>query len=287
MAQVARGSADHRAAAAALGTPAGAYSKPRYRHQRKRRRTVVPYLSIIAVAALAVGGFMRDEDGDDPAGRGGAAPAATPAPATAPAVPPDAVDEVPVGSAATAAGGFVYVGGRGPVLGTAGAVRRFKVAVEGDLGEGDGGAFADQVDRILGDPRSWVAERRFRLQRVPRSDDAEFTIFLASAGTSERMCARGGLRTRGFTSCRLPGQVIINHDRWQHAVPGYGAPLGTYRAYAINHEVGHQFGHGHEACGGRGEPAPVMMQQTYGLRGCVANAWPYLHGERYAGNPID
>ncbi|GAB3857578.1 hypothetical protein GCM10029963_55880 [Micromonospora andamanensis] len=59
---------------------------------------------------------------------------------------------------------------------------------------------------------------------------------------------RGGLSTEGYTSCRLPGQVIINLARWLEAVPDYGAPLEVYRAYVINHEVGHEFGEGHEAC---------------------------------------
>jgi hypothetical protein len=183
------------------------------------------------------------------------------------------------------AGAFTFVTGYGPVLGTAGTLRRFTVAVENTIGPAEGADFADEIDRTLGDPRSWIASRQVRLQRVPPNVAAEFTIYLASARTSERMCAAGGLATEGYTSCRLPGRLIINDDRWRGGVRGYGAPISIYRAYAINHEVGHQLGHGHEACPGKGRPAPVMQQQTYGLRGCHANAWPYLNGRRYAGTP--
>ena len=182
-------------------------------------------------------------------------------------------------------GQFTYVGGFGPVLGGAGPIRRFRVAVEKPASSRAAADFANEVNRTLGDARSWIAGRQFRLQRVPASAHAEFTIYLASAATSRRMCFAGGLETGGYTSCRLPRQVIINDSRWENAVPGYRAPVATYRAYAINHEVGHQLGHGHEGCPGKGRPAPVMMQQTLGLKGCVANSWPYLNGKRYAGPP--
>ena len=88
----------------------------------------------------------------------------------------------------------------------------------------------------------------------------------------------------GYTSCRNGDRVVLNVARWVEAVPGYGASLATYRQYMVNHEVGHRLGLGHERCPGRGRPAPVMQQQTLGLHGCTANAWPYPDGtDRYAG----
>jgi hypothetical protein len=199
--------------------------------------------------------------------------------------PPVRVAAAPAPAKPGTSGRFVFATGYGRVLGSAGGMHPFRVAVELPAPRSLASGFAQEVDRVLGDPRSWIGGRDLRLRRVPHTAYAEFTVFLASAGTSRRMCRDGGLETGGFTSCRLPRQVIINDSRWQSAIPGYGAPLGTYRAYAMNHEVGHQLGHGHESCPGRGRPAPVMMQQTYGLKGCVPNPWPYRNGRRYTGPP--
>lgn len=228
----------------------------------------------------------RDSNSGDDPDTGGLPPLLQPTP-TGPAASPSAggPQAPPVSYPETGPGTFGYLTGSGPLLGWAGELRRFRIAVEDGIGQ-RADEFATFVDRTLGDERSWVAGRQFRLQRVSRTDVAEFTIYLATPGTSERMCALGGLATEKYTSCRLPGQVIINVERWMLAVPHFDGTLSEYRAYAINHEVGHQFGMGHEMCPAAGQPAPVMQQQTYGMQGCHANGWPYLNGKRYTGPPM-
>ncbi|WP_435823702.1 DUF3152 domain-containing protein [Micromonospora parva] len=245
------------------------------RMRRRRRRTM-----LLGLLVLATGIGLTVSRGGEPAaeppaatqggmGHGGGV-AAHPTPISYPSV---------------GAGRFTAADGETPVHGTDGPLRRYRVVVERDAGQ-DPDVFAATVDEVLADPRSWIASDELRVQRVADPEDADFTIYLATAVTSERMCAEGGLTTERYTSCRLPGQVIINLARWMEAVPDYGASLETYRTYVINHEVGHEFGEDHEACPGPGEPAPVMQQQTYGLEGCVANAWPYLDGRRYAGDIV-
>ncbi|HEY0698393.1 MAG TPA: DUF3152 domain-containing protein, partial [Micromonospora sp.] len=189
-------------------------------------------------------------------------------------------------------GEFRYAPGQGPLLGRSGELRRYRVAVERESGE-DVEAFGAAVDAALGDPRSWPAGGRVRLQRVPDRTGHDFTVYLVTPATARRMCAAGGVDIRvggrPYTSCRAPGRVIINLERWRRSVDHFvaaGVPLSVYREYVVNHEVGHELGHRHERCPGQGRPAPVMMQQTLFLNGCVANPWPYLGGRRHQGPPL-
>jgi hypothetical protein len=180
---------------------------------------------------------------------------------------------------------FSYASGTGAVVGRGGELHRYHVAVEDGIAL-EVADFAAAVDAILDDPSSWTAGGTVRFQRVPQSTDADFTVYLASPATAEAICKQGNLEIDEYTNCRLsPGKVVINSARWLTAVPGYGASLDVYRGYAVNHEVGHQLGYGHELCPGPGQPAPVMQQQTLGLHDCTANAWPYLNGVRYQGQP--
>jgi hypothetical protein len=261
------------------------------RMRQRRRRAVTLALLVLATALLGadlahhgLGRLSPQPQRTLAAGGSGGQVAAAPA-GSAPSAAKPAAASPAASYPATGPGTFGYAGGEGPTLGTAGTLRRFHVAVEEQTGQ-DATAFAGAVDAILGDQRGWTASRELRLQRVPKATSAEFTIFHATGATSEQLCATGGLHTERFTSCRLPGQVIINLARWLEAIPDYGAPLDVYQAYAINHEVGHQLGEGHQACPRGGWPAPVMQQQTYGLATCRANAWPYPDGQRYDGPPL-
>ncbi|MEV4411337.1 DUF3152 domain-containing protein [Catellatospora sp. NPDC049609] len=232
-------------------------------------------------------------------------PAATPEPA-APTAAPSSPAARPTASAspaplyrldgdiaASGPGTWKYATGRGQVLGGAGGLRRYRVAAETNIAGAELAGFTRLVDETLGDPRSWIGSGRHRLQRVPNGSAYDFTVLLATGETTRRLCATGGMDTRvdgvSYTSCRLPGRVVINFNRWRLSVPDYvegRVELSVYRAYVINHEVGHELGHNHEKCPGRGRPAPTMQQQTFGLKGCTANPWPYLNGKRYAGPPL-
>ncbi len=273
----------------------GTHPRARRGMLRRRRRAVV--LLLLAVAAtLVTVQVVRRSAGDHrasdppPTASGAGSPSAGPSPtASASPSPSPSRSPVPTGTPVlsyphSGPGTFAFAGTDGPVLGSAGQVITFRVGVENGTGQSPT-VFAGAVDRILGDARSWIASGQLRLRRVAQGP-ADFTIYLATEGTSERMCLEDGLHTDGYTSCRLAsGKVVINLARWLTAVPHYGAPLAVYQAYAITHEVGHQLGHGHERCPAPGALAPVMEQQTLGLYGCRANSWPYVDGRRYAGPP--
>jgi hypothetical protein len=190
---------------------------------------------------------------------------------------------------AHASGQFAYGSQRGPVAGGKGQLRRYRVAVEKGSNE-DVAAFANQVQAILSDKRSWVGNGDVRLQMVAGSDRADFTVYLATRDTAGQLCARGGTNIRiggiPFTSCRTTGKAVINLDRWRLSANPYlnaKIDLATYRQYVINHEVGHELGHGHQNCPKAGGPAPVMVQQTLTLRGCKPYAWPRRNDRSLAG----
>jgi len=166
-------------------------------------------------------------------------------------------------------GTFVVVPGSDPGPGI-GTVRTVRVEVEAGLAV-DGALFAAIVMTTLNDPRGWGGDGSTSFART--DGDAELRVLLASPRTVDALCAP--LRTRGEVSCGRAGHAALNLRRWVEATPEYAADKGLYRQYLVNHEVGHLLGHQHERCGGTGQLAPVMQQQSYKVAPCLPNAWPF------------
>jgi hypothetical protein len=219
-------------------------------------------------------------------GAAGTHPASSPHGHAATADTSDAVDHATTGQEITypqqGSATFLIAPGSDPVIGATGRLLRFQVAVENGITNLDLMWFADLVDQVYADPRGWTAGGEWRLQRVGPGEAADFVVYLVTPATRDLLCQDGYDR---YTSCRRGNLVVLNVARFVSGVPDYGAGIEVYREYQINHETGHRLGFGHELCPGAGQLAPVMQQQTLGLHGCVANAWPYPFGSPYHGRP--
>lgn len=158
---------------------------------------------------------------------------------------------------------------------TAETVHTYALRVENGT-QIDAAAAAAEVAAVLADPRGWQGTDGVFFQQVSDPEQANFTISIASPPTVDELCAPA--RTGGVWSCRIGPDVALNSDRWLHLTPTYD-DAAEYRAYLVNHEVGHYLGHQHAACGVEGLAAPVMLQQSIDLEGCRANAWPAQDGQ--------
>ncbi|GAA1292806.1 DUF3152 domain-containing protein [Saccharothrix xinjiangensis] len=154
------------------------------------------------------------------------------------------------------------------------------------------GPFAAVVDHALAHPRGWRAVGH-AFRRVDASGAPELRIRLASQETARALC---GFELPYDTSCRIGPIVYLSAARWLRGAHAFAGNLRGYRTYAVNHEVGHFLGRGHETCPADGALAPVMMQQTFSTanddlaaitvgtdqgvpiaadgRTCVPNPWP-------------
>jgi hypothetical protein len=124
--------------------------------------------------------------------------------------------------------------------------------------------FARDVAICLADPNGWESKgyRFFQVRRNPQ--------------VSIRLTSKSGLRKIGCDdtlSCAELGgnEIRINADNWKHGSAKSGQNLDGYRQYVISHEIGHILGHDHAKCPGKGQLAPIMLQQTLGLHGCLPN----------------
>lgn len=137
--------------------------------------------------------------------------------------------------------------------------------------------FKRQAQQTYDDPRGW---RAMGVRFKPVSSGGDFTLVLSEASKVPSFSSACSTTY----SCRVGRNVIINQTRWRSATPAWNDNNGSLRGYrhmVVNHETGHWFGRGHVSCGGTGQLAPVMQQQSKGLGGCTINPWP-KKSERHA-----
>ncbi len=137
--------------------------------------------------------------------------------------------------------------------------------IKGDLGE-----YRTVVNSILTDSRGW-ARANVKFQYV--ESGGRLHMILTEPG---KIGAINGCASE--LSCTVFPNVYINDDRWLGGSDSYnalGVSVAQYREMVVNHEVGHFLGHDHiTSCETSTGKAPIMLQQSTGLRGCSPNSWP-------------
>ncbi|MDR1799998.1 MAG: DUF3152 domain-containing protein [Bifidobacteriaceae bacterium] len=133
--------------------------------------------------------------------------------------------------------------------------------------------FEAEVAQILADPLGWES-MGLVFAEVTDPAQADITIWLTEPA---KVPSFSGICSSNL-SCSIGSNIIVNEQRWlEGALPGAmdEVPLDQYRIMVVNHEVGHWLGHHqHSACPGAGQLAPLMMQQSKGLDGCLFNPYP-------------
>ncbi|MEV7903512.1 DUF3152 domain-containing protein [Streptomyces anulatus] len=281
-----------------------ARSRVRRRRRNRRRAASLAVLALVvaAGAALLVGRPWQDGGGPADAASAPTAPVGGPDNASEPLENPPPSTPPPSPSASPTASDPDSDKKDGEVRAEdipASGPGTFEVARAGVDPKGKGSAYrvevedgtgvdpdraAEEIAAVLAHPRGWSHGGEHTFRQVA-DGPAGLVIKIATPATTDRICGAYGLRTRGEVNCRGGEKVMVNLKRWQLGSPQFDGPVTEYRALIVNHEVGHWLGRGHETCPGKGRPAPAMMQQIDGLKGCVANAWPYDAKGRYLGGP--
>ena len=140
---------------------------------------------------------------------------------------------------------------------------RYSARVDSDV-KYSNQAFLDLLQIYLADPDGW-AGKGYDFEYHP---NAKLKIRLSSPATITKECGLPG----NLSCAELGGnKMYLNFDRWLKGSKASKLDRDSYRQYMVSHEMGHILGHEHEKCPGKNKPAPIMLQQTLGLKGCRKN----------------
>jgi len=197
------------------------------------------------------------------------------------------------GVPAKGAGTFTGASGGTDVVGTGAVLVKYRVEVEDGIVWGANpvwtpASFAATVDEVIAGNRSWIRSAEspvtdaaenmtaasWSFQRVSGTDYS-VRVRLATPDTVDKLCGSVGVKTQGVYSCRFGQTLMINLRRWLHGAPNFPVSITSYHNNVINHEMGHFLGFDHMHCPAAGQPAPIMMQQTINIEGCLPNEFPF------------
>lgn len=125
--------------------------------------------------------------------------------------------------------------------------------------------FKEEIEAYLADPDGWVSQGyRFRYTTTQPRVVIELTD---ASSLAQKGCYDATLSCAEVNGRRM----YLNANRWIRGAPKSKLELKHYRQYMVTHEMGHILGHDHVRCLGKGQPAPLMMQQTLGIGQCKPN----------------
>lgn len=149
--------------------------------------------------------------------------------------------------------------------------RTYCTAVDG-VSESELADLIGKLAATYADVRGWNDGGKIAFEHV--TSGCQYTVWLAAPS----LMTTFGSICDDYYNCQVGNGVVVNNDRWLHATDPWnktGQSLEVYRELIIDHESGHRLGFlDNPTCPGQGQPAPVMMQQSINLKGCVFNTWP-------------
>lgn len=127
---------------------------------------------------------------------------------------------------------------------------------------------------ILNDRRSWTSPRHWSETKV--RNNADWSVGLESQSYIDSFPGMKGLSVTFMQE--MPRRSLLSYDNWTHVPDALRGIYNVkeYRTYLVNHELGHGLGLPHISSrdAKKSMLAPIMIQQTRGLQGYVANLWP-------------
>lgn len=110
---------------------------------------------------------------------------------------------------------------------------------------------------------------------VDSVEQGSITVVLTPSGTLHDLFPE--FKHHNLSVCDMVSRNIwINEDRWHGAAVNESKlPLNAYRAYVLQHELGHALGKMHYSGESHSnELSPVMLQQTLGIGSFISNPFP-------------